>query len=388
MVVSHAEACCHDKRAESRRHVLFVGAFQRPGDGTCGGQLFACQSLLNSEFSSHVRWTLLDTTQRSLPPPSLRVRGMDACARIGKAARTLCFGEISAGLVFSSFSFFSLSEKGLICWIGRLLGVPMTITLRSEVRPIRGFERLTRWFLYCVLSGSYSIVLQSRSAAERLAVFCPRLGGRSVVVHNWIRLPQYPLPRAGGSVCRQDKVRVVFMGWIDRKKGVFDLCEAVLRLKRQGLALSVLICGEGEHFTELESWIKANGLCADVALLGWVFGEEKSDVLASSDILILPSYSEGMPNAVLEAMSYGLPVVASRVGGIPELVKDGESGLLVDPGDVDALTMAIERLSVDTALRVRMGARARELCNLNHSVDVAWKSIAMAMGLQEILGDE
>ncbi len=132
----------------------------------------------------------------------------------------------------------------------------------------------------------------------------------------------------------------------------------------RGLALlppgsvDALIVGEGPDRAALEAEIRRLGIGDRVRLVG-----ERRDVpelLAGADLFVLPSASEGMPVSVLEAMAAGLPVVGSRVGGVPELVVDGETGLLVEPGDPEALAAAIGRLVADPELRRQLGDAGRE----------------------------
>ena len=104
----------------------------------------------------------------------------------------------------------------------------------------------------------------------------------------------------------------------------------------------------------------AAGLGNAVTFAGWVRGEEKLALLQEAALLALPSYAEGVPIAVLEAMAAGLPVVTTPVGGIPDLIADGRNGLLVQPGDVPALASAINRLLDDPALRGAMGDLNRQ----------------------------
>lgn len=118
-----------------------------------------------------------------------------------------------------------------------------------------------------------------------------------------------------------------------------------------------LIVGDGPDRLQLEEEITALGLSGRVRLAG-----ERKDVpklLATADAFVLPSTSEGLPVSVLEAMAAGLPVVASRVGGVPEVVVGGKTGLLVDPGDPDKLADALGRIVADRALRCRLGAAGR-----------------------------
>jgi glycosyltransferase involved in cell wall biosynthesis len=101
------------------------------------------------------------------------------------------------------------------------------------------------------------------------------------------------------------------------------------------------------------------GISDRVSCPGWLGPDRKNAALAGSLIFLLPSHHEGMPMALLEAMSWGLPVIATPVGGIPQVVDDEVSGLLVAVGDIEGLATQIERLLADTALRERLGANAR-----------------------------
>ena len=107
--------------------------------------------------------------------------------------------------------------------------------------------------------------------------------------------------------------------------------------------------------TELQSIINECGLSKIVRFEGWVSGDKKVELLNNTDVFILPSYTEGLPISILEAMSYRLPVISTPVGGIPEVVRDGENGFLIKPGDKDALHNAIVRLANDEELREKMG---------------------------------
>ncbi|MFO0180934.1 MAG: glycosyltransferase, partial [bacterium] len=109
---------------------------------------------------------------------------------------------------------------------------------------------------------------------------------------------------------------------------------------------------------------------------GWLSGQDKLNVVEQADIIVLPSLSEGMPNALLEAMAAGLPVVASSVGGIPDLVKDGYSGVLVSPNDPIALASALKRLVESRDLRISFGLNGYRDVENHHSVNSVWPAVA------------
>jgi glycosyltransferase involved in cell wall biosynthesis len=156
-------------------------------------------------------------------------------------------------------------------------------------------------------------------------------------------------------------VEILFTGWIEEAKGVFDLIRAFALVvqKCPGKALRLVIAGKGE-IDACRQLASACGVEDRVRLPGWLVPPGLQEAYAQADIYCLPSYVEGVPMGVLEAMAFGLPVVASPVGGIPDVVEGGVHGLLVPPGDVDGLALALERLVGSRAERRAMGTAGRE----------------------------
>lgn len=158
---------------------------------------------------------------------------------------------------------------------------------------------------------------------------------------------------------------VVAIGTLHEVKGQAHLVEACRILRDRGIDIRCRLIGDGEDELMLREHIAAAGLEATVTLDGRLPRQGVIDALADADLLVAPSVvasngkREGIPVVLMEAMSCGLPVVASRLSGIPELVDDGVEGLLVAPGDAVAIADAIGRLAADPALRGRIGAAAR-----------------------------
>jgi glycosyltransferase involved in cell wall biosynthesis len=147
------------------------------------------------------------------------------------------------------------------------------------------------------------------------------------------------------------------VGRLSAEKGFDLLIRAVERLLRGGADVGLLIVGEGDEAPRLRALIAELGLTERVQLLGY-----RSDVPAiyqALDVFALSSIREGLPNVLLEAMAFAVPVVATRIAGIPGLIGDDENGLLVPAGDVEALTGALTRLHGDAVLRERLGDAGR-----------------------------
>jgi glycosyltransferase involved in cell wall biosynthesis len=161
-------------------------------------------------------------------------------------------------------------------------------------------------------------------------------------------------------------VNALFLGTVGPRKGVFDLIAAMGQLREMGngepLPLHLTIAGGEERYGDLahaQMQIEALGISAHCQLVGPVQGEAKARLLHTADLFTLPSYNEGLPFAIVEAMAAGLPIVATPVGGIPEVVGDGQNGLLVQPGDIPRLAEALAHLAAHPDLRQRLGQHSR-----------------------------
>ena len=202
-------------------------------------------------------------------------------------------------------------------------------------------------------------VIVSHAAGKTLQL--SRHAGRFVVVHNGIRPLQGNTHAAGA----REELPVpagalvgVMVARIDGRKGHTTLLHALARLRDSGANVCVWVVGDGSERQNAERLSGELGLTSDsVRFLG-----RRSDIdrlLAAADFFVLPSDIEGLPMSILEAMTHALPIVASNVGGVPELIDDGRHGLLVPAGDAASLARAIQRLRDDPDLRRLLGEAAR-----------------------------
>jgi colanic acid/amylovoran biosynthesis glycosyltransferase len=203
------------------------------------------------------------------------------------------------------------------------------------------------------------------------------------VVRCGVDLHVYVPPAAARSTSSSG-AEVLFVGRLLHGKGVTLLFEAIAELRRRGLELRATIVGEGPAREELESAACRLGLSRSVRFLGAVGQDDIREIYAAADVFCLPSFAEGIPVVAMEAMAMQLPVVTTRIMGIPELVDDDAQGLLVPPGRADALTEALERLVRAPEERRRMGQAARR--KVEQHYEIASSAARMRAVLQAELG--
>jgi glycosyltransferase involved in cell wall biosynthesis len=198
--------------------------------------------------------------------------------------------------------------------------------------------------------GVDAVVTVSRAVAERVVDAQPHVVYSGVPVSDEGSVPA----QRGGAVTG---TIIGTAGRLVPLKGTLYLLRAFAMLRAELPDLVLEIAGSGPEQSMLEREVQLLGVGGKVRFLGWV--EELAPVLARWDVFVLPSLEEGAPGAALEAMAAGLPVVASAVGGIPELVEDGRTGLLVPPRDSLALADRLRVLLLDPEQQHAMGAAGR-----------------------------
>lgn len=171
----------------------------------------------------------------------------------------------------------------------------------------------------------------------------------------------------------------LFVGVVCRRKGTIELARAVAQVRERGTELGlVVVGGQGPtpqaEYDEIVAEFARCGL--GDSLVGQEHGPQVRARLAAADLFVLPSFLEGQPIAIIEAMASGVPVVGTRIGAVPDLVRDGVDGRVVEPGDVPALADALESLARDPAARTRMSASIRALAEDEHSLTSLARQLA------------
>ncbi len=188
---------------------------------------------------------------------------------------------------------------------------------------------------------------------------------RITVLPDAVRIPEHTDKQYGVH-------RILYMGRLCRAKGIGELLDAMPRIREKYPDARLYLAGIWEDRTLQD---KARALGDLVTDLGWISGEEKQRYLRSCDIFVMPSYFEGQSVSVLEAMANSCAVVASRTGGIPDMIIDGSTGLLIEPRNTESLAEALLTLLADPGLCRRLGTNARRKAQAEYSIDSNMKQL-------------
>lgn len=328
-----------------------------------GGISTYFEAILNSDLKDHVELHFIETSKGFLRSSERGrwkfINWINALENILEFL--LVIVTIKPDLVHIGTAYgASFAKHSLMVYISRLFNIPVIIQPHCSPNKLIP-EHSSHWRTYVLFSLSLceGIIIISKEWDMLLGLF-PNINIRYIPnvidVKPYMRLPR-PREIANG------QVNILYLGRIHWEKGLFDLINAVAIIHNMGgTEFQVNIVGESLSNEELESVkesIESNDLQGIIKIFEPEYGERKINRFALTDIFVLPSYYEGMPMSIIEAMAAGLPVVGSSVGGIPQLIEEQETGFMVNPGDVQALSTYLLELINSPEKRLVMGASGR-----------------------------
>lgn len=260
----------------------------------------------------------------------------------------------------------STLRKVLIVGLARLLRLPIVLHLHDY--DYGAFYASLPALLRRPVHGMFAaagavVVLGERDRGVVTDLFKVPSDRVFVVPNAAPRPPRPPLERAapeGEAFDGAASVEFLFLGALSRRKGVHDLLQAFAPLASSPVPWRAALAGGGPEEDAFRAQARALGLSDRVAFPGWLPEAEARALLSRADVLVLPSYAEGLAMSVLEAMSFGVCIVCTPVGALGETVEDERSALMVAPGDVEGLTAALHRVLEQPDLRRRLGGGARD----------------------------
>lgn len=342
-----------------KRRILMVGtSFQTPGGITSVVRSYA-------DYGAFDAWGV-----NYLPTyikPGVRTQLQVVSAALMRIFWLLLSGQVSLVHMHSA-SRGSFWRKSLVAGLAWVFRVPYVFHVHSGEFPVFYGEcsPLGKAWVRWVLRHAGRVVALTNHWQRTLQAIEP--AARITLVGNPVHVP------AALPAMREPARTILFLGRMQIKKGIFDLVNAIPAVLARVPNAHFVLAGDGE-LDAVKQLVAKLGVEHAVEFTGWVDGAAKQLLLERADLFVLPSYFEALPVGLLEAMSAGIPIVSTAVGGIPDFIANGVSGMLIQPGDVEKLAESISTVLSDRTGRASMREHAFERVAKDYSFDAVMKQL-------------
>ena len=327
------------------KKIVFVGSFV-PEDGrVLGGQNTACKLLMNSSLREEYSWKLIDSTAFSNKGDFFLLRIIRAFLRVCKFFFYVVFHKIDTVLIFTANGA-SFIEKGFMVIIAsvfssaKIILAPRSGFIIQEIKS----SSLFSFFVKIVFRKTNYVLCQSNKWELWFREYVDN-SINYITIENWIDLSVYPKKIVSGNGIPV----ILFMSWVDKNKGIYEFVDAI-KLLEKDFNFIVKIVGDGKDLFDVIEKVSENKLNHIVEFCGWLSGDKKTNILMTSDIFVLPSYAEGYPNSLVEAMAAGLACISSNIGSVSDIINDGVNGLIIEPKSTSQLYVQLSNLLNDKNL--------------------------------------
>lgn len=352
--------------------IIFVGADPDSKNiSHPGGQITASKNIIDIFNKNGIELDIVDTVQNSFPAPPFKQKIYNGLKRIIKVSRLVSSKRYSAIFIFSG-SGFSFLERIFLSIISKFFGLKTFLFLRSGhlislIKKSFLFKLIFKLLIdipdfICVQGSNWKIKLEKLNRKKKI-----------LIVRNWINdIPNQPKKN---NCHKKKKIKFIFVGWLIKEKGIYELIEAAKILINKGLDFKLDIVGDGSLFNEIRDQINKNRLENYIETFGWCEKSKTFDMYSKADVFILPSYAEGFPNSLLEAMHFGLPCIATDVGGIPDSIKTNKNGFLIKPRSVKDIVQSMSKYIEDKSLIAKHSLAIQRVLDENHNKDANFNEL-------------
>lgn len=269
----------------------------------------------------------------------------------------------------------SMYRKCVVVLTARALGVPVVLHLHAAQlhHTFKTLPGLVQAFVRKTFASATRVVVLGRASQDFVTNTLRVPADRVEIINNGVpasTVERKPLSASG------ERRRIFFLGNLSERKGVTDLLQALSRSQMAQAGRVDAVFAGGGDVDAYTAKAKALGVDGFTRFVGWANQQQAAEWMASSDALALPSYDEGLPLVILEALGHGVAVICTPVGEIPHNLHDGQDAHFVEPGRVDQLAAAIDRVLGDDAYRQKLEAGGKALFNSGFSLDHYADSIA------------
>lgn len=355
--------------------LLIVGAF--PKKPIHGGIYTSSKLIIESTIFSDFELLPFDSSQISNPPPPFIVRFYLASIRFFLFLNKLLIKRPDAALIFCSDGASAL-EKGVFVWLCKIFDTktfifPRAGKLIQQTKQSVVFRIIIKFFFK-----KASIFL---AQGDNWCLFAQEVLNISEFkikkIHNWTATKDLLEVGLHKKYNKKKKVtKFLFVGWLEKEKGIYEILEALKKLQSKKHQFIFTFVGDGNGMITAKQFVNENNLSKQVIFKGWVSQSVIQSDYESADVFVLPSWVEGMPNALIEALSCGLAAVVSNVGMIPNYLENGKNALIVTPQKSYSLYTAMEKLILDTKLKINISKNGYKVANEYFSTDKGLTAMA------------
>ena len=361
-----------------KRRLLIVGSF--PKRIIYGGIYNSCKLIVNSPYFSDFNIILFDSTQISNPAPSIIVRSFLAGVRLFRFIFKLLKTKPEATLIFCSDGA-SAFEKGVMIQICKSLDIktlifPRAGNLINQTNDSRIFRALIR----NLFKGSDAFFAQG-SRWKSYAIETLKISPNKIsIVHNWTAKKEFlEIGQQKIYIKKQEIINFLFVGWLEKEKGVLEILKALKFLDDKKHKYTFTFVGDGKLMRSSRQFIKENNLTHKVFFVGWIKPSEIKNFYIKADVFVLPSWAEGMPNSLIEALSFGLASIVTDVGMICNYLQNNISALILPAKNLDLLQCAMEQLILDNKQREKLSKKGYLISKQYFSTDKGLEKMAKSI---------
>lgn len=341
-----------------KEYILIGGYPDKETEWHPGGQITATRLLVDYAKANSIKIHIVDTSQIISPPTPIKKRFVKSLKRIQYLLQLLKRKNIIGTIIFSS-SGLSFYERTLMCLLSKMHNIKSFLFIRSghfiDLNEKSTIARVVNKVLlkiptYIGAQGNKWLNFYSEMDVDLSKI---------KLIHNWIKINHNFSYNTN-----KEPVIFLFVGLMDEKKGILDLFDIIEEYDELDQYV-FRFAGEGILFDELRVRKKKNKL-NNIEFLGWVEGKKLLNEYKKADVFILPSYTEGFPNAVLEALNFRLPIISTNIGGIPDSVIDNYNGYIFEPGDKICMVESVKKLGESIEKRIKFSENGKSILIKNH----------------------
>jgi len=358
--------------------ILIIGGFPDSSKKIYGGIARSCELILQSPSFKDFNIIKLDSSQISHPPPNTFIRSLGSVMRFIKYFRIIIMQRPNTILIFCSDGASSI-EKGLMLIIARLFKIKSIIFPRAGNLIKQTKQSNTFFYLIKFLFTRADIFLCQGNKWKQFAINRLKINEKKVkIISNWTATTN--LLRVGELRRNQENkipLKLLFVGWLEKEKGVMEIIRTFNNLSKKEYPVHLTLIGNGSIKEKAIKYVDRNNLSNKVLFKGWMESDKIIDHYKKSDVFLLPSWQEGMPNALIEALACKLATVTTSVGIIPDYLSDNKSSLIIKPKDEDALSYALEKLITNTKYREMISNEGYKIAKEYFSTEKSLNKLAI-----------